>query len=127
MKRELVVSAGVRERELCPMSVSLDVGKTKIRDLRLSEGDVEVPCQWSLSDGTLTVSWILDKLGVNQCKTYELSTEVPAAGIKGVKLTEVPGKHVEVEIEGEAFTADISVLDQFGNDHWIKGVGFPYR
>ncbi len=28
--------------------------------------------------------------------------------------------------EGESFTADIAVLDQFGNEHWIKNVHFIY-
>lgn len=29
--------------------------------------------------------------------------------------------------KGENFTADISILDQFANKHWIKKVAFKYR
>ena len=28
--------------------------------------------------------------------------------------------------QGESFVADIAVLDQFGNEHWIKKVRFNY-
>ncbi|MEQ6614192.1 hypothetical protein ACRS57_03715 [Pseudomonas aeruginosa] len=28
--------------------------------------------------------------------------------------------------EGRSFTADIAVVDQFGNEHWLKGVEFRY-
>ena len=28
--------------------------------------------------------------------------------------------------KGQSFKADIAVLDQFGNEHWVKGVEFPY-
>lgn len=28
--------------------------------------------------------------------------------------------------EGRAFTADLAVVDQFGNEHWLKGVEFKY-
>jgi len=29
--------------------------------------------------------------------------------------------------KGQAFAADIAILDQFGNEHWIKNVEFPYH
>ncbi len=29
--------------------------------------------------------------------------------------------------EGENFRADIAVLDQFGNEHWLKNLEFSYR
>lgn len=29
--------------------------------------------------------------------------------------------------KGESFNADIAVLDQFGNQHWVKSVKFPYH
>ena len=32
-----------------------------------------------------------------------------------------------LKAEGEAFLADIAILDQFGNEHWIKGVEFLYH
>lgn len=28
--------------------------------------------------------------------------------------------------EGNVFKADIAIVDQFGNEHWLKGVEFPY-
>jgi hypothetical protein len=27
---------------------------------------------------------------------------------------------------GETFKADLAILDQFGNEHWLKGLEFPY-
>jgi len=27
---------------------------------------------------------------------------------------------------GKAFKADVAVIDQFGNEHWLKGLTFPY-
>ncbi len=32
-----------------------------------------------------------------------------------------------VKKEGEMFKADIAIIDQFGNEHWIKGVEFRYH
>jgi hypothetical protein len=29
--------------------------------------------------------------------------------------------------EGENFTTDVAIIDQFGNEHWIKGIDFVYR
>lgn len=29
--------------------------------------------------------------------------------------------------KGQSFQADIAVLDQFGNEHWIKGIEFHYH
>lgn len=28
---------------------------------------------------------------------------------------------------GKAFKADIAIIDQFGNEHWLKGLEFPYK
>lgn len=28
--------------------------------------------------------------------------------------------------EGKPFKADIAIIDQFGNEHWLKGLEFPY-
>lgn len=28
--------------------------------------------------------------------------------------------------KGEKFKADVAIIDQFGNDHWLKGLEFPY-
>jgi len=28
--------------------------------------------------------------------------------------------------EGETFTTDVAIIDQFGNEHWIKGIDFVY-
>ncbi|MDT7042950.1 hypothetical protein [Candidatus Nitronereus thalassa] len=32
-----------------------------------------------------------------------------------------------VQEKNEPFKADIAIVDQFGNEHWIKGVDFPYH
>ena len=31
-----------------------------------------------------------------------------------------------VRASGEAFRADVAIIDQFGNEHWLKGLQFPY-
>ena len=31
-----------------------------------------------------------------------------------------------VREKGELFKADIAIIDQFGNEHWLKGLEFPY-
>lgn len=31
-----------------------------------------------------------------------------------------------IRLKGEAFSADIAIVDQFGNDHWEKKVIFPF-
>ena len=31
-----------------------------------------------------------------------------------------------VRKEGEVFKADVAIVDQFGNEHWLKGLEFPY-
>ncbi len=28
--------------------------------------------------------------------------------------------------KGELFKADVAIIDQFGNEHWLKGLEFPY-
>mgnify|MGYP003386150400 CR=1 FL=1 len=28
--------------------------------------------------------------------------------------------------EGKLFKADVAIIDQFGNEHWLKGMEFPY-
>ena len=28
--------------------------------------------------------------------------------------------------QGKSFKADVAVIDQFGNEHWINGIEFPY-
>ena len=32
-----------------------------------------------------------------------------------------------VRQEGQLFKADIAIIDQFGNEHWLKGLEFPYQ
>ncbi len=31
-----------------------------------------------------------------------------------------------VSEEGKPFKADVAIIDQFGNEHWLKGLKFPY-
>jgi hypothetical protein len=31
-----------------------------------------------------------------------------------------------VSEKGQSFKADIAIIDLFGNEHWIKGIEFPY-
>ena len=31
-----------------------------------------------------------------------------------------------VKEEGILFKADVAIIDQFGNEHWLKGLEFPY-
>ncbi len=32
-----------------------------------------------------------------------------------------------IKKKGESFKADIGVVDQFGNEHWVKGIEFKYQ
>lgn len=31
-----------------------------------------------------------------------------------------------VRVKGQLFKADVAIIDQFGNEHWLKGLEFPY-
>ena len=31
-----------------------------------------------------------------------------------------------VREKGQSFKADVAIIDVFGNEHWLKGVDFPY-
>lgn len=31
-----------------------------------------------------------------------------------------------VREKGQSFKADVAIIDQFGNEHWLKGLEFPY-
>lgn len=31
-----------------------------------------------------------------------------------------------VREQGQPFKADVAIIDQFGNEHWLKGLEFPY-
>ena len=31
-----------------------------------------------------------------------------------------------VREKGQSFKADVAIIDLFGNEHWIKGIEFPY-
>jgi len=31
-----------------------------------------------------------------------------------------------VREKGQSFNADVAIIDLFGNEHWIKGIEFPY-
>lgn len=49
---------------------------------------------------------------------------VPVGGISDLRFdffVQPPVKE-----KGQMFKADVAILDQFGNEHWLKGLEFPY-
>jgi len=50
--------------------------------------------------------------------------EIPPTGITGLSFDFwiIP----PFKKEGEPFTADVAIVDQFANEHWIKGITFIY-
>jgi hypothetical protein len=50
--------------------------------------------------------------------------EIPPGGISDISFDFwiIP----PVKEEGKSFKADVAIIDQFGNEHWIKGIEFIY-
>jgi hypothetical protein len=50
---------------------------------------------------------------------------VPAGGISDLRFD----FFVQPPVckEGKPFKGDVAIIDQFGNEHWLKGLEFPYQ
>ena len=56
---------------------------------------------------------------------YGSSHIIPQCGISDLRFdffVQPP-----VRKSGERFKADVAIIDQFGNEHWLKGLEFPYQ
>ncbi len=50
---------------------------------------------------------------------------IPAGGVTNLRfdfLVQPP-----LQEKGRPFQADVAIIDHFGNQHWIKGLSFPYK
>ncbi len=55
---------------------------------------------------------------------YSSNHPIPVGGISDLRFdffVQPPVKE-----KGEMFKADVAILDQFGNEHWLRGLEFPY-
>ena len=56
--------------------------------------------------------------------TYSSKSVVPQGGISDLRFdffVQPPVKR-----EGDSFMGDVAIIDQFGNEHWLKGLEFRY-
>jgi hypothetical protein len=68
---------------------------------------------------------LLGHVSVKDSKSqYHGFYEIPPTGITDVSFDFwiIP----PFRKEGEQFTTDVAIVDQFGNEHWIKGITFIY-
>ncbi len=109
MAVELLVKAGVHDRELCPVKVTVEAEKlgsdAKFCTLVAADTGAETPgqCETSADGKTVTISWILDSLKAGAQKKYTLSAE--GSESSGVTLNHVEGDHIDVNIRGKLFTS----------------------
>lgn len=55
---------------------------------------------------------------------YDTKSIIPEGGVTDLRFdffVQPP-----VRNKGEPFTADVAIIDQFGNEHWLKGLEFRY-
>jgi len=67
---------------------------------------------------------LLGRVTVMDSKSHEFN-EIPPTST--TELTFHFFVFPPIRKEGENFTTDIAIIDQFGNKHWIKGINFVYR
>jgi hypothetical protein len=69
---------------------------------------------------------LLGHVSVKESKgQYHGFYEIPPTGISDLSFdfwVIPPFKN-----QGESFKADVAIIDQFGNEHWVKGIEFVYR
>lgn len=58
-------------------------------------------------------------------KLYSSSHIIPQGGLSDLRFDFFV--QPSVRKVGERFTADVAIIDQFGNEHWLKGLEFSYR
>jgi len=55
---------------------------------------------------------------------YSTKNIIPQGGVSDLRFhffVQPP-----VHEKGKSFKADVAIIDQFGNEHWLKGLEFPY-
>jgi hypothetical protein len=63
-------------------------------------------------------------VSTHDSQTYSSNNVIPVGAMGDLRfdfLVQPP-----VREKGNLFKADIAIVDQFGNEHWLKGVEFPY-
>ncbi|MDO8329023.1 MAG: hypothetical protein Q7T36_00960 [Fluviicoccus sp.] len=60
----------------------------------------------------------------NDSNEYSQKHRIPRGGISDLRFTFFV--QPPVREEGTLFKADIAIIDQFGNEHWLKGLEFQY-
>jgi hypothetical protein len=105
---ELTVNAGEHERLQCPVETEISIAQgvpcenLMLRD-ELDRKDIPVQA-WMCQDGRVSLTWIVDRLGRHESRTYELRVSDRSFDpADGVCLEEMPGK-VKVSIAGKHFT-----------------------
>jgi len=111
MSVEFLVKAGEHDREMCPVSFTVDADKlgkkweSQSCTITSGESKSKFPAQCELSeDGkSATISWIIDSLKAGSQRKYTLSSDPSDAPI--VKLKHTEGKIIDVFIRDEYFTS----------------------
>ncbi len=111
MAVELLIKAGPRDRELCPVKVTIEAEKlgTEFAGLKSCTSVADdgaktaVQCEASKGGKAVTISWILDNLAAGAQKKYTLSPEANEASM--VALDHAEGDHIDVHLGGEMFTS----------------------
>jgi hypothetical protein len=55
---------------------------------------------------------------------YSGGNMIPAGGMTDLRFHF--GVMPPMREKGQSFKADVAIIDLFGNEHWIKGIEFPY-
>jgi hypothetical protein len=110
MSVEFLIKAGEHDREMCPVSFTVDTEKLgkkwESQSCTItSESKSKFPAQCVLSeDGkSATISWIIDSMKAGSQKKYTPSSESSDAPV--VKLKHTEGKIIDVFIRDEHFTS----------------------
>jgi hypothetical protein len=111
MSVEFLVKAGEHDREMCPVSFTIDADKlgkkwgSQSCIITSGESKSKFPAQCELSeDGkSATISWIIDSMKTGSQKKYILSPDPSDAPVVRLKHTE--GKIIDIFIRDEHFTS----------------------
>ena len=111
MSVEFLVKAGEHDREMCPVSFTVDADKlgkkwgSQSCIITSGESKSKFPAQCELSeDGkSATISWIIDSMKAGSQKKYILSPDSSDAPVVRLKHTE--GKIIDIFIRDEHFTS----------------------
>jgi len=111
MSVEFLVKAGEHDREMCPVSFTINTDKSGEKwesqscTITSGESKSKFPAQCVLSeDGkSATISWIIDSMKAGSQRKYTLSPESSDAPV--VKLKHTEGKIIDVFIHDEHFTS----------------------